>query len=122
MSNVLDEKHTLPPEFKNSKKNVCKYIRKASKHSENPIAESEEIEEEIYKGFTDLDSIERLIFDTVLDGNHDLFVLRLYVVKSDLNTISKKLKGIFSRFVSQVGTAHLAVQISDKMVHWYDSG
>jgi len=29
---------------------------------------------------------------------------------------------MFAKFVSEIGTAHLAVQIADKMVHWYDSG
>jgi len=29
---------------------------------------------------------------------------------------------MFAKFVSEIGTAHLAVQICDKMIHWYDSG
>ena len=76
-NNPLDQKHKLPEKYSSSKKNVCGHIRKAA---QGKIEKDKEISVEMFKEFTDLKEIEKLLFDSVLSGDYEFFVVRLYVV------------------------------------------
>ena len=76
-NNPLDQKHKLPEEFASSKKNVCGHIREAA---QGKIEKDQEISDEIFKEFTDLKEIEKLLFDSLLKKDLEFFVVRLYVV------------------------------------------
>ena len=68
---INDEKDLLPPEYRNTKKNIFKEIRKLFKKTEN-----DSIEEEVRK-LTDLKSIKEDLFGSM--GDSDNLVVRIYV-------------------------------------------
>eukprot|EP01091_Cochliopodium_minus_P004735 TRINITY_DN14619_c0_g1_i1.p1 TRINITY_DN14619_c0_g1~~TRINITY_DN14619_c0_g1_i1.p1 ORF type:complete len:121 (-),score=30.09 TRINITY_DN14619_c0_g1_i1:119-481(-) len=94
----------------------------SSSSKENEIKKDEEISEEIFKEFTDLETIEKIIFGSFFEKKHDVFVLRLFVLKT--NTENRKndyFKGFFSNINPPLGYSYVAVQIADKFLVWNET-
>ena len=100
--NELDSQLFLPKEYSNSKKKVCQIIRKLFQ-----IEKKESIKDH-FDSFTNLESIEEEVFGTIKDEEekYAFFPVRLY--------ISQILK-------NEGAYIHLSVQISDSILHWFDS-
>ena len=100
---------------------LCQCIRNFMNHKKVNIKDDEPLPENYFAEFTDINEIENLLFGNILE-DYEYFVIRLYVVKQELKTMGQKLKGFLAKFVTDIGLSHIAVQINDKMVHWFDVG
>jgi len=82
-------------------------------------ADPKKLEEE-YNNRSNLESIEKLIF-----GNAPLEIeeipIRLYVTKKLPQGWLESAASRAAEYLQEVGSAHLAVQIADKIVHWVNT-
>jgi len=108
----------LPSEYAISKKDVCTRIRELFDIPDNePIVEH-------FNYFTSMARIEEELFGSLIgkEEEYKFFPLRLYVTHNTKDNLKKKVQGYFAKLTQDVGTAHLAVQVADNVLHWFNSG
>ena len=113
----MDKELEYTPEYIGSKKNIHKLIRGIME-----IPENESIKEQ-FEYFTRLENIEEELFGSIKnrENEYPFFPLRLYVTHNIQDSLKKKIMGYFAKVTQEVGTAHLAIQVSDNILHWFNS-
>ena len=115
--NPLDVELKLPQEYCGSTKNVWNQIREIFEIPENDTITQQ------FDYFTNLEKIEEELFGSIKDREKEFpfFPLRLYITHNMQDTMKKKIMGYFAKLTQEVGTAHLAVQVADNILHWFNS-
>jgi len=85
---------------------------------EKKYADPKKLEEE-YANRTDLKCIEKLLFGNAM--GIDEIPIRLYVTKKLPQGWIESAASKAAEYLQEVGSAHLAVQVADKIVHWVNT-
>eukprot|EP01091_Cochliopodium_minus_P014662 TRINITY_DN5004_c1_g1_i2.p1 TRINITY_DN5004_c1_g1~~TRINITY_DN5004_c1_g1_i2.p1 ORF type:complete len:345 (+),score=77.82 TRINITY_DN5004_c1_g1_i2:18-1052(+) len=109
---VIDRKIELPNEYKNTSKDICQCIRNVYAYDENASIQP------AVNSHCNLGLIELSIFENWNKQGRTDFPVRLYIS----SILPKNIfAGFYAKKKMEVGTNHLAVQICDKIIHWYDN-